>query len=186
MKKRMVPIWFETLDSTNSEALRHPERYDNLSVVAARTQSAGRGQRGNRWLSESGANLTFSLVLDFSAEGMKALPVRDQFMLSRAASLAIRDFLLQEGVDALIKWPNDVYVRNRKICGMLIENTLNGAFLERSVIGIGLNLNQKAFPVEVTHPVSLSALTGRSYPLDPPEGLRLSRRTPFRLSLSPA
>ena len=163
MKERMTPIWFEELDSTNNEAVRRIENYDNLSVLAAWKQFAGRGQRGNRWDAEPGANLTFSIVLQYKEPGMTPLPATRQFHLSRIAALSVCDYLTAKGVESQIKWPNDVYVRDRKICGMLIENSLDGKFVDWSVIGIGINLNQKVFPVEVINPTSLTLLTGKSY-----------------------
>ena len=163
MKERMKTIWFDELDSTNNEAVRSIQNYDNLSVLAARKQFAGRGQRGNRWDALPGANLTFSILLKFKAPGMDSLPVSRQFDLSRIAALAVRDYLSAKGVESRIKWPNDIYVRNRKICGMLIESGLDGKRVDWSVIGIGINLNQKEFPVEVIHPVSLTMLTGETY-----------------------
>ena len=163
MKERMTPIWFKELDSTNNEAIRGIENYDNLSVLAARKQFAGRGQRGNRWDAEPGANLTFSIVLKFRSEGMTPLPASRQFRLSRIAALAVCDYLKAKGVESRIKWPNDIYVRDRKICVMLIENSLDGKDVDWSVIGIGINLNQKKFPVEVINPTSLTLLTGAQY-----------------------
>ena len=82
------------------------------------------------------------------------------------ATLAVRDRLRMEGVRAVIKWPNDVYVGNRKICGMLVENGLEGTSLAWSVVGIGLNMNQTEFPPEVMNPTSLKRLTGRTFQLD--------------------
>lgn len=154
--------WFEELDSTNNELLRHIRDYDNLSVIAAVSQTAGRGQRGNRWLSKPGDNLTFSLLL--RPEG---LPVREVMALTCLATLAVRDTLREEGVPAVIKWPNDIYVGKRKICGMLVENGLDGTDIDWSVIGIGINLNQTEFPGELLNPISLKRLTGRSYELEP-------------------
>ena len=163
MKERMTPIWFEELDSTNNEAVRGIKNFDNLSVLAARKQFAGRGQRGNKWDAEPGANLTFSIILKYRAAGMTPLPATRQFRLSRIAALAVCDYLKAKGVESRIKWPNDIYVRDRKICGMLIENSLDGEYVDWSVIGIGINLNQKKFPVEVINPTSLTLLTGAEY-----------------------
>ncbi len=154
--------WFEELDSTNNELLRHIRDYDNLSVIVAVSQTAGRGQRGNRWLSEPGDNLTFSLLIR-----PEALPAREVMALTCLATLAVRDTLRDEGVPAVIKWPNDIYVGKRKICGMLVENGLDGTDIDWSVIGIGINLNQTVFPGEILNPVSLKRLTGRSYELEP-------------------
>jgi len=151
--------WFEELDSTNDELLRHLSLYDNLSVVAARSQTAGRGQRGNSWHSAPGENLTFSLLLRPGE-----LPAWEFMSLTYLATLAVKDWLCGEGVHAVIKWPNDIYVGRRKICGMLVENTLEGSRITASVIGIGLNLNQTVFPGQLVNPVSLKSLTGREYP----------------------
>ena len=150
--------WFDELDSTSSELLRHIRDYDNLSVVAAVSQTAGRGQRGNRWYSAPGDNLTFSLLLR-----PEALPAREVMALTCFATLAVREALQEEGVPAVIKWPNDIYVGKRKICGMLVENGLDGADIAWSVIGIGINLNQTAFPGGVLNPTSLKRLTGKTY-----------------------
>lgn len=152
--------WFEELDSTNDELLRHISEYDNLSVVAALRQTAGRGQRGNRWLSASGENLTFSLLLR-----PQNLPASEFMSLTFLATLAVKDWLCRQDVPAVIKWPNDIYVGKRKICGMLVENGLSEGKVATSVIGIGLNLNQTEFPGELTNPVSLKRLTGQDYPL---------------------
>jgi BirA family biotin operon repressor/biotin-[acetyl-CoA-carboxylase] ligase len=161
----MIQIkWYEELDSTNDELLRHIPAYDNLSVVAAVNQTAGRGQRGNRWLSEPGDNLTFSLLLkpvDY--------PARDFMGFTFLSTLVIRDWLRTEGIPAVIKWPNDIYVGKKKICGMLIENGLEGDRIVSSVIGIGLNLNQTVFPGELVNPTSLKRLTGKTY--DPKQAL---------------
>ena len=162
MESKIRIKWLEEADSTNNVLLRHIRDYDNLSVVAAVTQTAGRGQRGNRWVSAPGDNLTFSLLLK-----PQGLPVREVMALTCMATLAVRDTLRGEGVAAVIKWPNDIYVGKRKICGMLVENGLDGTAIDWSVIGIGINLNQTVFPVEVLNPTSLKRLTGRSYELEP-------------------
>ena len=150
--------WFDTLDSTNDEAARHLSAYDNLSVVAAREQTAGRGQRGNRWLSRPGENLTFSLVLK-----PRQLAAAGQMGLTALASVAVREYLLSEGVPARIKWPNDLYVGDRKIGGMLIENGLEGPWIRHSIIGIGLNVNQRAFPPGLLNPTSMALCTHRTF-----------------------
>ena len=161
MESKIQIKWYEELDSTNDELLRHIPEYDNLSVVAAVSQTAGRGQRGNRWLSEPGGNLTFSLLLKPAD-----YPARDFMGITFLSTLVIRDWLRGEGVPAVIKWPNDIYVGKKKICGMLIENGLEGDRIVSSVIGIGLNLNQTVFPGELVNPTSLKRLTGRSYGLE--------------------
>ncbi len=126
-------------------------------LIAAREQTAGRGQRGNTWESEPGANLTFSMLL------RAPLPARRQFELSMLVSLAVVRFVdeLIAPLKAEIKWPNDIYVGDRKICGILIEHSLAGAMLDRSIAGIGINLNQERFLSDAPNPVSVVQLTGR-------------------------
>ncbi|MCF0175947.1 MAG: biotin--[acetyl-CoA-carboxylase] ligase [Bacteroidales bacterium] len=159
-----VIIWHDELDSTNMEAHRRMADLDNMSVIAARWQSAGRGQRGNTWSSDKGENLTFSIVLKYGDGSLPAIPAASQHSVSMAASLALVDFLADFGISAGIKWPNDIYVSDRKICGMLIEHTLCGSSsLKNSIIGIGLNLNQHIFDPSIPNPTSMSLETGCSY-----------------------
>ncbi|MBO4625541.1 MAG: biotin--[acetyl-CoA-carboxylase] ligase [Bacteroidales bacterium] len=158
----MKTFWLETVDSTNSEALRRLPELADGTVLAAREQTAGRGQRGNTWFTEAGKNLTFSIVL-------KALPLKaaDSVRLNFLTSVAVASFLESHGVDASIKWPNDIYVGSRKICGMLIENTLGpGGQLMASVIGIGINVNQTEFP-QLANATSMALCTGKEYELEP-------------------
>ena len=158
MENVMRIKWMEEVDSTNNELLRHIRDADNLSVIAAVNQTAGRGQRGNRWVSAPGDNLTFSFILKPSA-----LPAREVMAVTCLATLAVRAALREEGVPAVIKWPNDIYVGKKKICGMLVENGLDGTDIAWSVVGIGINLNQTVFPGEVMNATSLKRLTGRTY-----------------------
>lgn len=154
-------IWLDTIDSTNSEVLRHPEDYSSGTVLAAFEQTAGRGQRGNSWFSEPGKNLTFSIVLKFR-EG--CLSASRAHWLNYLMSYAVSVFLEEEGLHPQVKWPNDVYVNRRKICGMLIENSLKGNSVALSVIGVGLNVNQRDFP-RLANATSLSLCTGKEYGL---------------------
>ena len=172
MKKTNDIRWYEELDSTNNEALRKIDSLDNLSVVAAVYQTAGRGQRGNVWKSGKGKNLTFSVILKFqlpdmetgSASGLfRPLPAAEQFAISEAVTLALCSFLGKYGIDARIKWPNDIYVGNGKISGMLVENSLSGSYVRASVAGIGLNVNQSSFPADLPNPVSMTGITGLEY-----------------------
>ena len=145
---------FEELTSTN-DAARDP-RYGAGSVVLAERQTAGRGQRGNSWSSEAGMNLTFSVVLcpDFLQAG-------SQFYISKIAALAATDALAEWDIEAKIKWPNDIYVGDRKTAGILIENDLCGSCLARSVVGIGINVNQTRFDESLPNPTSLASVVGR-------------------------
>lgn len=165
MKDSLSVIWLDEVDSTNSEALAAADGSDGMSVVAAVRQISGRGRRGSRWLSSPGMNLTFSLVVRYGRDGVPPVAARDQFAISEAASLAVADYLAGNGIEAKVKWPNDIYVNDRKICGILIENSLSGSSVSRSVIGIGLDVNQKDFPPEIPNPTSMSLLTGNEYDL---------------------
>ena len=152
--------WHKVLDSTNNEAKRVFGTLDNMSVIAAVYQTAGRGRGSHSWVSAEGENLTFSLVLKFR-EGV--LPSSEAVRITHLATVSVSDLLVEEGVEPRIKWPNDVWVGEKKISGMLIENSFSGASVTGSVIGIGLNLNQKEFDPLLPNPTSLSLLTGRSY-----------------------
>lgn len=157
--------WLDEIDSTNSELRRRLQSLDNLSVIAARYQTAGRGQGTHTWLSPEDENLTFSILLRFGKGGIAQLPATEAIRITQAATLSIRSFLLSEGVQSRIKWPNDIWVADRKICGMLIENILDGPNVAFSIVGIGVNLNQQCFDPALPNPVSLAQLTGRRYPL---------------------
>jgi len=125
------------------------------------SQYAGRGQQQNRWHSEPGKNLTFSLLLKPSF-----LSISMQFDLTRAVSLgiinALEPFL---GEKLKIKWPNDIYYSDKKLGGILIENVLQGSQIKNSVIGIGLNINQEIFPLELPGAVSVKQILHRDYDL---------------------
>ncbi len=160
MKAQIPIIWYDTIDSTNSEARRHLSDIDRMSVYAAKFQTAGRGQRGNRWNSTAGENLTFSILANLQSGEMLIVSAKDQFILSVISALTISDFLQESGIENRIKWPNDIYVRDKKICGMLIENILSGDNVGYSIIGIGLNLNQTEFPPELVNPTSVLKILG--------------------------
>ena len=148
--------------STNTYLSRLAATLPGGTVIYTPSQTAGRGQRGNSWESEDGKNLTFSLLL-------KRPPVkaRDQFCLSEAAALAVVEALTAEaGESFTVKWPNDVYWQDKKICGMLIENSLDGSHIATCIVGIGINVNQQHFVSDAPNPVSLTNITGREHDLD--------------------
>ena len=152
-------LWVAETASTNS-LLREwigKERVPEGSVVVADFQTAGRGQIGNVWESEAEMNLTFSVVLYPSC-----VPARSQFLISQITALSVKETLEAYTDQISVKWPNDVYWKDRKICGMLIENDLSGAYLYSSIIGIGLNLNQAVFRGDAPNPVSLCQILGRT------------------------
>ena len=158
--------WLDTTDSTNSEVRRRMDSLDNMSVVAARFQTAGRGQGSHTWLSEVNLNLTFTLFIRLKDASPLPLDANDAVRIIQMATLSVRDFLASEGVSARIKWPNDIWVGDKKICGMLIENIIEEGKVAASIVGIGLNLNQKEFDPKLPNPVSLSLLTGKDYDPD--------------------
>lgn len=148
----------EKTPSTNShlKELLKQQRLPECSVVITNNQSEGRGQPGNKWETREGKNLTFSMVLY-----PNMIKASEQFIISKAVSLAIVRTLSQFNVEASIKWPNDLYVGNLKLGGILIENTLSGSVIEQSIIGIGLNINQEKFPGHLPNPVSMKNITGK-------------------------
>lgn len=160
----MQPVitWVDEALSTNSLLASLCDSLPHGAVVAARTQTAGRGQRGNSWESEPNANLTFSMLLR-----PHAIAAAAQFELSMIVALAICDALTAaSGLQFSVKWPNDIYIGDKKICGILIENSLKGSRIGRSIVGIGINVNQQTFFSDAPNPVSLSQLTLRQYNLD--------------------
>lgn len=148
-------------DSTNSYATAHAAELAPWTIVTARSQTSGRGQRGNSWESEDGKNLTLSMVVK-----PDSFPARDQFAISEAVALAVVDTLACQGIDSRIKWPNDIYVGDSKICGILIEHIVTGMDITNSVAGLGLNVNQIEFRSDAPNPVSMAQLTGREFDLD--------------------
>ena len=142
--------------STNDDAKR-PE-YRHGDIVWAERQTAGRGQRGHSWTSPEGENLTFTLVLE-----PVFLPVGEQFLLSEAVTLALTDTFAAFGIDARIKWTNDIYVGDKKLVGILIEHSYSGPTLARTIAGIGINVNQRAFDPALPNPVSMAVASGRTF-----------------------
>lgn len=139
------------LDIRSAELLSRSEAF---VLVAADAQSAGRGQRGTSWESAAGRNLMFSLLCrpTFLTAGA-------QFLISEIASLAVVHALSPYAA-CRVKWPNDIYVGDRKICGMLIEHDIQGSHIARSIVGPGINVNQEAFLSDAPNPVSLRQLLG--------------------------
>lgn len=150
------------VDSTNRYARDNAkgmwkEGYDALIVTAGK-QTAGRGQRGNTWQSQEGKNILATIVLH-----LPKVAAQEQFSLSQAAATATRDMLRSIGIDACIKWPNDIYAGVCKIAGILIETDLSGSDIEWAYIGIGVNVNQEVFEVMDRLPTSAKLLTGKEH-----------------------
>jgi BirA family transcriptional regulator, biotin operon repressor / biotin---[acetyl-CoA-carboxylase] ligase len=155
-------VFLPECHSTNTAAmdLSRESTVPEGTLVITENQTAGRGQRGNNWLADQGKNLTLTFVLH-----PKFLPAKDQFLLSQAVSLGIYDLLEKEvGAQVKIKWPNDIMVSGKKVCGILIENQLVGSSIEMSVVGIGLNVNQTHFAVPTAS--SLASVKGKTFDLD--------------------
>ncbi len=155
-------IELQSAASTNFYLAGIADKSRHGTVVAAHEQTAGRGQRGNSWEAAPGENITMSVLL----RPKHIAPAR-QFEISQAVSVAIVSFLRRylPGETVAVKWPNDIYVGDRKICGILIENSLAGARLEYSIVGIGLNVNQERFLSDAPNPCSITNFTGRRYDL---------------------
>ena len=156
-------INLETVDSTNNylKELLKTETPQEGTAVIAQEQTAGRGQQGNYWESNKCENITMSFALYPTF-----MDARNQFMISKVVSLGIVDFLKTYIGDVKIKWPNDIYVGDKKIAGVLIENTIMGNSISSTIVGIGLNINQKTFSAVLPNPTSLSLLTENSFQLE--------------------
>lgn len=151
--------WLDKVDSTNSYCMKlASENEPEGLAVAAFFQENGRGQRGNSWESQDGLNLTFSLLLRPTF-----LKVEEQFALSKVIALSICHWINGNGTNATIKWPNDIYIGDSKVCGILIENSFSGLTLDVSVVGIGLNLNQTVFSEDLPNPTSMKLITGKDF-----------------------
>lgn len=152
-------------DSTNAEMRRLAAKgmAPHGMMVSAVEQTAGRGQRGNSWEAQPGANVTMSLMLRPAR-----LEARRQFLLSVAVSLGVTEALgrFVEPRRVNVKWPNDIYIDDRKVCGILIENTLSGPSVAASIVGVGLNVNQTRFLSDAPNPVSLAMVTGKNYSVE--------------------
>lgn len=155
-------IWLDSAASTNSELAARCGTLPHGAVIACRCQTAGRGQRGNSWEAEPGRNLTFSLLLRPSVIGPAG-----SFRMSMLVAIAVAESLEQAmpGQHVSVKWPNDIYVGDMKICGILIENSFSANRIDRAIVGIGINVNQTEFRSDAPNPVSMTMLTGRTYDL---------------------
>ncbi len=160
MRRNLITC--EEVDSTNSEAQRllSAGSISEEFIVTAGFQQHGRGRSKNRWVSDRGKNLLMSWVV-FPA----FLSVNQQFQLSKAVSLAISDMLESFSVHSRIKWPNDIVCASGKIGGILIENSLQGGEIRHSIIGMGLNVHQKDFPLFLLPATSMMIESGQSYDL---------------------
>ena len=142
--------------STNDDA--RSGELGHLDVVWAERQSAGRGQRGHSWHSTEGENITLSVVLTPTF-----LPIVEQFLLSEVVALALVSTLRDYQIECRIKWTNDIYVADNKLVGILIEHSLVGDKLCRTIVGIGINVNQLTFPSDIPNPTSMARERGITF-----------------------
>ena len=160
----MKIIKLNAIDSTSSflKELAKNSTLENFTVVTANQQTKGRGQQHSNWVSEPFKNLTMSVFIkDLD------LNINDQKYLNFAISLAILDVLNNLNIDKLaIKWPNDIMSANKKICGILIENSLKNDKIYASIVGVGLNVNQVDFPKFLKNASSLKIITKTAYSLE--------------------
>ena len=153
-------IFCENLTSTNTRASELLKKNDlpEGTVIHSDFQTAGRGQPGSRWKSEKGKNLLISIILY-----PESVPPGEQFLISMTLSLGICDFIDRHLSGSKVKWPNDIYIKDDKIAGILIENSIIGETIESTIAGIGLNINQIKFTGEIRNPVSFKIITGEEY-----------------------
>ncbi|MBQ6208463.1 MAG: biotin--[Prevotella sp.] len=155
-------IRLEETTSTN-QYLRgyRPEEGEAMIVVVAANQTAGRGCGSNSWESERGKNLLLSILTH-----PVMVPIAHQFMLSMAGALAVKGTLDKYVEGITLKWPNDVYWQDKKICGTLIETSIGGGHIKDCIFGIGINVNQQRFVSDAPNPISLCQIIGHEVDLD--------------------
>ena len=150
-------LWYDEIDSTNNLATTLLSKgCDEGVVITADFQTKGRGQQTNSWESEPTKNLMFTVV--FKPNFLK---VEDQFLLSKAVSLGVVDFFALHGLNAKIKWPNDIYIGDKKITGILIEHNIMGSTISDSIAGVGININQRLFVSNAPNPTSVVIESGK-------------------------
>lgn len=166
----MKIIKLSETDSTNRYLLDEAGAFasEDITVAVSDYQSAGRGMGSNTWESESGKNLLFSILVH-----PDWIPASVQYLLSMTEALALRDVIAEvvasagmDAEDVTIKWPNDIYWRDRKISGTRIDGNIKGGRLTDLVIGTGINVNQREFHGDAPNPVSLWQITGKEHSIE--------------------
>lgn len=154
MKTNIIRL--QEVDSTNRFLKEMKESdVETLTIAVADYQTAGKGQGTHTWEGEAGKNLLFSMMVS-----PHWVPVRQQFLLSEAGALAIKDALDAYTEGITLKWPNDVYWNDKKISGTLIETSIDSKGIKRCIFGIGININQLEFKSDAPNPVSLAQILG--------------------------
>ena len=155
---------YNSLDSTNQEAQRllASGPVENGTCLLAKEQTAGKGQLGRTWHADSGNHLAMSIILtpqNLSASELPQIGMKTSLGIVRALKQ------LDPNLNPLIKWPNDIYLQGKKLCGILIENALAGNKVQHIIIGIGMNVNERIFPEDLPNPISLFMVTGEQVEL---------------------
>ena len=162
--RKIFRVHLDVVDSTNryvrDEAYLLKASAGDATIIAvtADNQTAGRGQRGNKWLSSAGENVLLTIFV----EPHFLVPIR-QFALSQAIALAVRDAMLQYDITVQLKWPNDIYVDKGKLAGILIELDCGIDNIARAIIGVGLNVNQTRFVPMERIPTSMKRLINHDF-----------------------
>ena len=158
----------DSIGSTNTylRELNGGDPAYDYEVAVASFQTAGRGQKGNSWESEAGKNLLFSILAHPGN-----LKVQEQFYISQAIALAVSDSVMEAigpeyAADVSVKWSNDVYWKDFKMAGILIENTIQGSTICDTVVGVGLDVNQEVFVSDAPNPISLKNIAGKEFDIE--------------------
>jgi BirA family biotin operon repressor/biotin-[acetyl-CoA-carboxylase] ligase len=156
-------IFHEKLDSTNvfASSLLKTESLCEGTVIRAGVQTVGKGQMGAGWESEKGKNLLISVILY-----PKKIEVTEQFLISMTISLGVFDFISSHAEGCKIKWPNDIYIFDDKIAGILIENSVMNSAIVNCIAGIGVNINQEKFVSAAPNPTSLKLITNSDFDIN--------------------
>lgn len=154
----MIFNFIELPEATSTNSVAASGNFAHNSVVYTLRQSAGRGCGKNSWECQPDKNIAMTMVL-----GDMGVAVQSQFAISMAVALGCYDYLSGYVDNVSVKWPNDIYVGDKKIAGILIEHSITGATLSRSLCGIGMNINQDVFLSDAPNPVSLKQLTEVDY-----------------------
>ncbi len=157
-------LFIDSVDSSNNYAqAKKAEAAQGPLVIVAREQTNGKGLGENEWLSEKNKNLTLSILLK-----PEDYDIENPFMLNKITSLSVKEFTSKyiKGKDKYIKWPNDILLGDKKVAGILIENTLIGEKFTSSVIGVGININQQVFPEHLPNPTSFYLEAQKTFDLD--------------------
>lgn len=159
-------IHFKNIDSTNQKAveLLKTEKLPEGTVISCDFQEVGKGQMGTKWETEAGKNITLSIILHPTF-----LPIKNQFIFNKVIALAVKETckeILNTKEEVCIKWPNDIYYIDKKIAGILIENTLTQNIIKQSIVGIGINVNQSVFPAQLDNAISCKQITKQEFDLN--------------------